>query len=84
MPDIQERRTRTHGFMEPLHTQQISTFFVFGLDLITYYAVFMPSLAEYSEAMWFCTITYFIICVLVVYYCLKATRTDPTDPVIYE
>jgi hypothetical protein len=84
MPEIEERKSRNHGFMAPLHPQQISTFFVFGLDLTTYYAVFMPSLSEYPEAMWFCTVLYFIICVNVVYYCVKATRIDPTDPVIHE
>lgn len=67
-----------------MHPQQISTYVVVLFDFVTYYGVNMVSLAGIPWAMGCCSVVYFVIFVFVAYLAVKATRCDPTDPIIYK
>ena len=45
----------------------------------------MVSLANHSTALVIiCTLVYLVLSALVLYYAIKATKVDPSDPIIYE
>ena len=64
---------------------QIVSWVVFFFDLVTYFLINMVSLANHSVVLVvICTIVYLILSILVLYYAIKATKIDPSDPIIYE
>jgi hypothetical protein len=84
---IVERRPDVHytGFMRPFNPLQILSWIVFFFDFITYFLINMVSLVNHSIALVIiCTIVYLVLSYLVLYYAIKATKTDPSDPIIYE
>jgi len=82
--DIENRAVRKNGFQFPCHPQQISTYVVFGFDLITFYGVNMLSMGGNPTVVVSCGTAYGLICVAVVVLAWKATSCDPTDAVLYE
>lgn len=52
---------------------------------MTYFLVNMVSLANHSVVLVIlCTLVYLALSVLVLYYAIRATKIDPSDPIIYE
>ena len=84
---IVERRPDVHytGFMRPFHPLQIVSWVVFFFDLLTYFLINMVSLQNHSLALVICcSIIYLVISGLVLYYAIRATKVDPSDPLIYQ
>lgn len=58
---------------------------VFFFDFLTYYLVNMVSLVGHSLVLVIvCSAVYLVLCLMVLYYAVKATRIDPSDPTIDE
>ena len=73
------------GFERPFHPLQVVSWVVFFFDFVTYFLINMVSLVNHSLTLVIvCTLVYLILSVLVLYYAIKATRVDPSDPIIYE
>ena len=84
---IVEKRPDVHytGFMRPFHPLQLVSWFVFFFDFVTYFLINMVSLVNHSVALVvICSTVYLILTYLVLYYTIKATSCDPSDPLIYE
>ena len=73
------------GFERPFHPLQVVSWVVFFFDFITYFLINMVSLVNHSLVLVIvCTLVYLILSYLVLYYAIKATKIDPSDPLIYE
>ena len=84
---IVEKKPGVHytGFQRPFHPLQVVSWVVFFFDFVTYFLVNMVSLVNHSLALVIvCTLVYLVLSFLVLYYAIKATRIDPSDPIIYE
>jgi len=74
-----------NGFQRPFHPLQVVSWVVFFFDFATYFLINMVSLVGHSlAAVIICSTLYFTLSVLVLYYGIKATKIDPSDPTIYE
>ena len=58
------------------------SWFVFGFDFITFFAVDMVSLAYNPGLVAVLSVLFIVIQIITVYYCVMATKCDPTDPTI--
>ena len=77
-----ERWVRKSGFDLPLNPLQVISWFVFAFDVITFFVVDMISLAYNPGLVAVLSILFIVMQIGTVYYCVKATKTDPTDPTI--
>ena len=73
---------RLNGFNFPPHPQQLLTYLIFLLDLISFYLINMTSLSFSVPLVVICSIVYFVLSLAVVILAVKATATDPSDPTI--
>ena len=84
---VVERKSdvRYNGFQKPFHPLQVLSWFVFFFDFLTYYLINMVSLVNHSLVLVvICSLLYLALSITVLYYAIKATKVDPSDPVIYE
>ena len=82
-----EKRSDVHytGFDAPFHPLQILSWIVFFFDFLTYFLVNMVSLWNHSLLLVIgCSLLYLVLSTLVLCYAVRATRVDPSDPIIYE
>ena len=80
--EIVKRFVRRNGFDRPFHPLQLISWFVFFYDFLVYFLINMISLSNYEILVVVCSIVYIIICIGVLFYAIKATRCDPSDPTI--
>ena len=80
--EIIKMNGRGNGFELPLHPLQVISWFVFGYDLFVYFFISMVSLSNYGVFVALCSIIYISICAGVVFYAVKGTRCNPSDPTI--
>ena len=73
---------RTHGYQCPPHPLQVLTIIIYIVDFVTYYLIDMISLSSNLALVVVCSLIFFVISMLVVYYWYKATVADPSDPTI--
>ena len=80
------KKVKNHGFMTPLHPQQIGAWWVAALLVISYFMVIIPG--NYFIHVAFIVIFWLIYGALVaalLYFWTRATLSDPTDRnVVYE
>ena len=84
---VVERRADVHyyGFQRPFHPLQVLSWVVFFFNFLTYFLINMVSLFNHSLALVICcSLLYLVISALVLYYAVKATKVDPSDPLIHE
>ena len=81
-PQIEERWTRVNGFDSPFHPLQLISWFVFFYDLLIFFVVNMISLSNYEVLVGMSSVVYLGICSGVLFYAVKATKCDPSDPTI--
>ena len=75
---------RYNGFEKPFHPLQIVSWVIFFFDFLCYYMINMVSLANHSAALVvICSIVYLAISIVVLQYAIRATRHDPSDPLVY-
>jgi hypothetical protein len=73
---------RRHGYQFPPHPLQVLTIIIFIVDFLTYYLIDMISLSSNLALVVVCSLIFFVISMLVVYYWYEATIADPSDPTI--
>ena len=73
---------RANGFDPPFHPLQLISWFVFFYDLLVYFIVNMVSLSNYPALVGMCSVMYLIISLGVLFYAVKGTKCDPSDPTI--
>jgi len=82
---IKRADVKYNGFQRPFHPLQVVSWIVFFFDFASYFLINMVSLAGHSlAAVIVLSIIYFAISISVLYYAIKATKIDPSDPTIYE
>ena len=79
---VVEKWIRHNGFERPFHPLQIISWIVFGYNLLIFYFVDMVSLSYNPILVVLLSILYLVLSIGVVYYCVKATKADPSDPTI--
>jgi len=79
---VRKQGVRVNGFQAPLNPYQISSWIVCAYEVITFYAVDIVSLSHSPGVAWPAALVFGAICLLVLYYGIKATRCDPSDPTI--
>ena len=83
---IKFKRVKKHGFNFPFHPQQVATWVITTILVITFYLFLAPG-TYFIHVAWVAIIciVYGILLLGVIFYCIKTTYTDPTDRnVIYE
>ena len=62
---------------------QVVSWIVFAFDFLTYFLINMVSLFNHSAAtVIICSFAYVSLTAAVLYYAIKATKIDPSDPLI--
>ena len=82
MVEIQKRKVRKNGYDCPYHPTQIFTFILFFSDIFSYFFIDLVSLANNDVLVIILGTIYIILAIGTAYYCVKATKTDPSDPTI--
>ena len=73
------------GFQRPFHVLQVVSWIVFAFDFFTYFLINMVSLFNHSLVLVIlASLVYLSLTAAVLYYAIKATKSDPSDPIIYE
>ena len=61
------------------------SWFFFFFDLLCYFLINMVSLFNHSAVLvGICSTVYIILSSVVLYYAIRSSRSDPSDPLIYE
>ena len=79
-------KVKRHGLVFPLHPQQIGTWVVMIILVLTFYLILVPGTYYISigYVVLICLV-YGLLFLGVLIFCLRATLTDPTDRnVLYE
>ena len=74
---------RQHGFQWPWNWQQILTYLVFFLDLISFYMITIHTFAEETSAKVAIGIFYFVAWAILFGLLIIGTKIDPSDPNYY-
>lgn len=84
--NVKFKKVKDHGLMAPLHPQQIGTWVVMTILVLSFYLFLVPGTYYISTGfVVFIILTYTGLFIGVVIFCLRATLTDPTDRnVLYE
>ena len=82
MVEIQKRKIRKNGYACPYHPTQIFTFILFFSDIFSYFFIYLVSLAHNLILVYVLAPIYIILATGTAYYCVLATKTDPSDPTI--
>lgn len=84
--NVKFRKRKDHGLQFPLHPQQVGTWVVMTILVLTFYLFLVPGIYYISAGVAvFIGLVYFALLVGVTIFCLRATLTDPTDRnVLYE
>ena len=82
MVEIQKRKVRKNGYACPYHPTQIFTFVLFFSDILSYFFIDLVSLAHNQVLVIVLGAIYIILALGTAYYCIIATKTDPSDPTI--
>jgi len=81
---IIKKKVKPNGLSMPFHPLQILAWFVILLDFYDFYFINIVSLS-YNIALATCLgVAYFILLVAILVLGIRATKSDPTDPTIYE
>lgn len=86
-PELERRKVKHNGFCRPLHPLQLLTYGVVGLQLVTSGLVMLPTYPlEYQVTLR--QVLFGVVSgglqTLVLVLGFLVTRSDPTDPVVYE
>lgn len=84
--EIKFKRVKKNGFVFPLHPQQVATWIITTILVITFYLFLAPG-TYFIHVVWviIICIVYGILLLGVIFFCIKTTYTDPTDRnVMYE
>ena len=77
-----QKNVHLHGFTAPFNPLQVISWVIFAYDLLTFFSVDMVSLAYNPALAGTLSVLYLALSASTVYYCVKATRCDPSDPTI--
>ena len=78
-----KRPVKTNGFSRPFHPLQVFSWFLFPVDFILFYLLFLPQLS----AIWIIAmlgILHAVLTILVFKFAYDCTKCDPTDITVYE
>ena len=80
-PKIIQKRVKTHGAQWPFHPFQIASWIILGVNLALVIGLLTP--VSWEVVHWAYSITFLVLYLLattlVIYFCARATLTDPTD-----
>ncbi|CAI2362346.1 unnamed protein product [Moneuplotes crassus] len=84
--NVKFKKTKSHGLMSPLHPQQVGTWVVMTILVLSFYLFLVPGTYYIGTGFAvFIGLVYGSLLIGVVIFCLRATLTDPTDRnVLYE
>lgn len=75
--------TRKNGFQRPLHPLQVISWVYFGLKSVSFYLIVTPAIINMNLAYYISILSiYGMLIVLVVSLAVKATFSNPTDPLV--
>ncbi|CDW91758.1 probable palmitoyltransferase zdhhc1 [Stylonychia lemnae] len=81
---IIKKNVRKNGFAMPFHPFQIISWVIFGLDSYAFYFINIVTFSYQPAISIVLGVAYLIIFIAVLYYAIRSTRYDPTDPTIYK
>lgn len=80
---IIKKKVKKNGFTTPFHPFQIISWFIFALDTYAFYFINIVTFSYLPGLSIILGIAYLILLLLVVYYAIRSTKNDPTDPTVY-
>ena len=83
-PKIPKTGSRQHGFQCPFNPSQIATYLIFLYDLGTFFCINMTVLSSNTPLVVILGLAYVLNSAVVVFFAILATKSDPTDPTVYE
>ena len=80
---ILDKKVKRNGFSLPLHSYQITSWFIFALDTYAFYFINVVTFSYQPSISILLGVSYMILFLGVTFYAIMATRSDPTDPTVY-
>ena len=71
---------RTNGLHRPFHPFQIISWILQGFNIIAYYTITIPCLAQFMRAP--IAVVFSILQILILIFGYKLSKSDPTDRII--